>query len=140
MAHEQPRAEIVGNKAVEEAAISFVLDYERRRGRAARDTRHAGAAADVVSDGRIIEVKAASRSARGQDLWLEVRQVEQARANPEFHVYVVDNIRQGDPAKFQLMDLHGATLARLLARAKEQRYFTVPFPVSEYDRLVADVD
>jgi hypothetical protein len=27
-------------------------------------------------------------------LWLEVRQVEEAKANPDFYVYVVVNVRQ----------------------------------------------
>ena len=124
---------IVGNHAVEAAAIQWVLAHERAKGREARDARHRGEAADVISEGRVIEVKAYGGSARGSDLWLEVRQVEEAKGNPEFHVYVVENIRQGDPTRFRLIDLHGETLARLLDRAKEQRYYTVPFPVAVYD-------
>ena len=135
--HEQvtglPARELVGNKAVEDAAIAFVIDHERRSGRVARDTRGRGAAADVESDDRIIEVKAAGGSARGADLWLETRQVDEARRNPNFHLYVVDNVRQGDPGVFGLVDLHGEVLNRLLERAKEQRYYAVPFPVSVYD-------
>lgn len=125
--------EIHGNHAVEDAAIRWVLAYERAQGREARDARHQGEAADVISSGRVIEVKAYSGSARGSDLWLEVRQVEEARQNKDFHVYVVENVRQGDPSLFRLIDLHGETLARLLDRAKEQRYYTVPFPVAVYD-------
>lgn len=71
--------EVVGNKAVEDAAIAYVINYEGRHGRTAHDTRHRGAPADVQSEGRLIEVKAAGRSARGFDMWLEVRQVEEAR-------------------------------------------------------------
>ena len=48
--------EIQGNKQVEDAAISFVMDYERSRGRTPRDSRYRGAPADVESSGRIIEV------------------------------------------------------------------------------------
>lgn len=129
---------LTSNKDVEDAAIAFVIDHERRQGRTAYDTRHRGAPADVQSDDRLIEVKAAGRSARGQDLWLEVRQVEEARVNPHFHVYVVDNIRQGDPDKFRLIDLHGEALARLLERAKERRYYSVPFPVAVYDKLAGN--
>lgn len=132
--------DIVGNRAVEDAAIAFVVEYEHRHGRRAHDTRGRGAAADVESDDRIIEVKAAGRSARGFDLWLEVRQVEEARTNPTFHVYVVDNIRQGDPGQFRLIDLHGDPLQTLLERAKEQHYFAVPFPVAVYDRLLREGD
>lgn len=69
----------------------------------------------------------------GSDLWLEARQVEEARRNREFYVYVVENVRQGDPVRFTLKVLGGDRLARLLERAKEQRYYTVPWPVSDYD-------
>jgi hypothetical protein len=118
---------------VEDAAIAFVINYELGFGRLATDTRGTGAPADVESDGRIIEVKAAGGSARGADLWLEAKQVVEAHGNPQFHLYVVDNVRQGDPSRFGLVDLHGDQLLELLQRAKEQRYFTVPFPVGVYD-------
>lgn len=136
---EEPQSRaLTSNKDVEDAAIAFVIDHERHHGRTAYDTRHRGAPADVQSDDRLIEIKATGRSARGQDLWLEVRQVEEARVNPNFHVYVVDNVRQGNPDKFRLIDLHGEVLARLLERAKEQRYYSVPFPVAVYDELAGD--
>ncbi|CAB4922405.1 unannotated protein [freshwater metagenome] len=128
-------APIVGNHKVEAAAIHWVLVYERGQGREARDSRHQGEAADVISSGRVIEVKAYGGSARGSDLWLEVRQVEEARQNPDFHVYVVENVRQGDPSLFRLIDLHGETLAQLLERATEQHYYTVPLPVAVYDAV-----
>lgn len=130
-----PFPEITGNRRIEDAAIAYVIEHERRQGREARDTRGRGQAADLESDGRLIEVKAYGKSGRGEDLWLEVRQVEEARRNPAFHLYIVENIRQGDPARFMLRDLHGDVLAALLDRAKEQRYYTVPFPVAVYDAL-----
>lgn len=68
----------------------------------------------MESDDRIIEVKAAGGSARGPALWLEPRQVEEARHSPQFHLYLVDNVRQADPARFGLVDLYGETLPRLL--------------------------
>lgn len=129
--------QIHGNHEVEAAAIEWVLDYERSRGREARDSRHHGEVADITSSERVIEVKAYGGSARGNDLWLEVRQHEEAKRNPNFHLYLVENVRQGDPAKFRLLDLHGAQLAQLVGRARERRYFTVPFPVAVYDRLAA---
>jgi hypothetical protein len=110
-----------------------VIAKEREAGRTARDVRGTGAAADVDSPPRTIEVKAFGRSARGSDLWLEVRQFQEARHNHEFYVYVVENVRQGDPAQFTLKVLAGERLAKLLARAKEQRYYTVPWPVADYD-------
>lgn len=41
----------------------------------------------------LAEATGVKRSARGGNLWLEVRQVEEARTNPEFHIYVVENVR-----------------------------------------------
>ena len=105
--------ELVGNAAIENAAIQYVIAYETAQGRTAIDTRGKGAPADVKSDSRIIEVKAFGRSARGQDLWLEARQVAEAELNPDFWVYVVDNVRQGDPVKFGLRLLGGELLAKL---------------------------
>lgn len=125
----------MNNKSVEDAAIAFVLDYERRAGRAAHDVRHSGAAGDVDSTDRVIEVKAYGNSARGDFLWLEARQYNEARHNRNFWVYVVDNIRQGDPRQFGIVALGGAELATLLNKAKEQRTYTVTLPVKVYDEL-----
>lgn len=101
---------LVGHKAIEDAAIAFVIDHERRQGRAARDTRHRGAAADVASEGRVIEVKAFARSVRSSGfLMLETRHVEEARHNANFYEYLVENVAQGDPAKFELRVLGGST-------------------------------
>ena len=136
---DEPYEPLTTNHSVENAAIRFVVAYEREHGREASDTRGRGAAADLESeDGRLIEVKAYGRSARGTDLWLETRQFDEARSNPAFHVYVVENVRQGDPAGFRLIDLHGDVLARLLERAKPQNYVTVPFPVAVYDAANAN--
>lgn len=113
-----------------------MLEWEGAHGRPAHDTRGRGAAGDVASQARTIEVKAYGGSARGQDLWLEVRQVEEAASNPDFWLYVVENVRQGDPAQFRLLQIGGKALRSLLARAVERRYFTVPWPVAVYDALV----
>ncbi len=128
---------LVGNRAVEDAAIAYVIAHEQVSGRQARDARGTGAAGDLVSDERVIEVKAYGRSSRGQDLWLEVRQVEEARRNADFWLYIVENVRQGDPAQFRLLQLGGQDLATLLGRARERRYYEVPFPVAVHDRLSA---
>lgn len=125
--------ELTNNRAVEDAAIAWVLRIEREAGRESADTRGTGAAADVSSPPRLIEVKAYGKSARGQDLWLEPRQVEEADRNPDFYIYVVENVRQGDPAAFTLRVLGGETLRVLLQRRREQRYFTVPWSVKLYD-------
>jgi hypothetical protein len=136
---DEPYERLTTNRSVENAAIKFALAYEREHGREASDTRGRGATTDLESDdGRSIEVKAYGRSARGTDLWLETRQFDEARSNPAFHVYVVENVRQGDPAGFRLIDLHGDVLARLLQRARPESYVTVPFPVAVYDAANAN--
>src|ERR1022692_35459 len=55
-------AELVGNKAIETAAIEWVMELERTAGRQPRDTRFAGAPADILSPPRVIEVKAFGKS------------------------------------------------------------------------------
>ena len=125
--------EIPGNKWVEGAAIAWVIELERAAGRAPRDTRHRGAPADIESPPRLIEVKAFGTTNRGLELWLDAREVDEARANSNFYVYVVENVRQGDPALFTLRVLGGERLRRLLEPAKEQRYYTLPWPVADYD-------
>jgi hypothetical protein len=111
----------------------------RMPGRRPRDTRYQGAAGDIESPPRLIEVKAFGGSNRGFGLWLEVRQFEAAQRNPNFCVYVVENVRQGDPARFSLKVLGGERLRRLLQRAKERRYFEVPWPVADYDSSPGEV-
>ncbi len=122
------------NKSVEDAAIAWVMQLERAAGREPRDTRYqATSPGDIESPPRVIEVKAYGTTCRGQDLWLEVAQVEAARRSPDFYVYIVENVRQGDPSQFTLKKLGGDQLRRLLLRAKEHRYFTVPWPTADYD-------
>src|SRR5438105_2196295 len=125
---------VVGNKAIEEAAVAYVMGLERQAGRNPEDRRYAAAfPADIESAPRVIEIKAVGGSQRGWFLPLEMAQVEEARRNPNFFVYVVDNIAQGDPDLFGLRILGGQLLARLLDSARERRYYEVPFPVAEYD-------
>jgi hypothetical protein len=97
--------------------------------------RYQGAAADLESGERVIEVKAVGGLLRGYGLPLEVRQVDEARRNPNFYVYIVENVAQGDPTKFELRVLAGEQLQRLLAHARELRYYEVPLPVAEYGRI-----
>ncbi len=131
---------LVGNKAVESAAIDWVMTLERMAGRNPRDARYERGPADIESPPRVIEVKAFGKSNRGFDLWLETRQVEEARSNPNFYLYVVENVRQGDSSLFTLRVLGGDHLQRLLRRAKEQHYFTVPWPVADYDSCPMGLD
>jgi hypothetical protein len=83
----------------------------------------------------VIEVKAFGRANRGYDLWRETRQMEEARSNRDFYLYVVENVRQGDPALFTLRVLaRDRLLTRLLERAKEQRYWRLGGCIVEADR------
>jgi hypothetical protein len=127
---------IVGNKRIEDAAIAFVIELERRAGRDATDTRHRGAAADVESGGRTIEVKAFGGWLRTQGaLLLEARQVDEAKRNSEFYVYVVENVAQADSSKFELRVIGGEQLQELIAAGKEHRYFEVPVRAAQYAKL-----
>ena len=116
------------------------MELERAAGRQPQDTRYTGAPADIESPPRLIEVKSFGTTNRGYDLLMEVRQVEEARRNPDYYVYVVENVRQGDPGGFTLRVLGGARLQRLLARAREYRGYSVPWPVADYDACSLGLD
>ena len=127
-------AELVSNKTVEDAAIAWVMSLERAAGRLPVDTRHRGAPADIESPPRIIEVKACGKgSFRGEALALEARQVAEGLRNPDFFLYLVENVRQGDPALFTLKVFQGPRLRKLLERAKPWGTMAVPLPVADYD-------
>ena len=81
----------------------------------------------------MIEVKAAERSCRGNDLSLETRQVEEAEANPYFYIYVIENIHQGNPANFTLRVLGCADLHHLLARKRKRATSPCRGPRPLYD-------
>src|SRR5205085_428563 len=66
--------ELRSNKAIEDAAVGWVIESEQRAGRDARDTRYRREPADIESPPRLIEVKACGGSMRGTDLWLEPTQ------------------------------------------------------------------
>jgi hypothetical protein len=133
-------AELLTNSGVENAAIQWVMSIEREAGRQPRDVRYARSAGDIESPPRLIEVKAVGRSARGGEIPLEPRQFAAACENPNFYLYVVDNIRQGNPELFQLRVLGGEVLQRMLLRVKERRYYSLPWSTSEYDRCPLGLD
>ncbi len=128
------------NKQIEDAAVAWVMQLEAAAGRVPSDTRYRGAPADIESPPRIIEVKAFGTTNRGFDLWLETRQVATARSEANFYVYVVENVRQGDPQHFKLKVLDNVHLLRLLERAKHQSYYTVPWPTRDYDETGSLLD
>lgn len=109
------------------------MELERANGRQPQDTRYKNAPADIESPPRLIEVKAFGTTTRGYDLPMEVRQIDEARRNPNFYLYVVENVGQGNPAEFTLRVLGGPRPQRLLERAKEYRGYYVPWPAADYD-------
>ena len=119
------------NREVENRAIAAVIAYELSQGRNARDAR-GQCAGDVLSDDRVIEVKAYSRSARGTQLWLEPDQYAHALDNPNFWIYVVDQIADGAP---HVIPIGGDDLVTLAASASESTYYLAPLRVGDYDRL-----
>lgn len=127
-----------GPKQIEDAAIAFGMQIERAEGREPVDTRADKAAvADLVSGDRVIEVKAAGATSRGFELWPEPNQYREAGTNPDhFQLYLVENVRQGDPAKFRLLRIGGEQLAQVLPKAKHQEYRILPVPVAVYDQLM----
>jgi hypothetical protein len=130
----EPPEPLSGNRAIEDAAVAWVITLERQAGREPIDRRYEAAfPADLESPPRIIEVKAVGGNQRGWFLPVETAQADEARRNPDFWIYIVDNVRQGDPAQFRLKLLGGEQLARLLEKAKERRYLEVPVPVAEFD-------
>jgi hypothetical protein len=125
---------ISGGKAVEAAALLWVMELERIAGRSPVDRRYERAfAGDIWSEPRTIEIKAASGDYRGWFLPLEPVQLEAARSDENFYIYIVDNIGQGDPADFGLRVLHGEQLRRLAAKAVTRTYHEMPVPVKEFD-------
>lgn len=125
---------LTGNRNIETAAIQWVMGLERTTGRFPVDKRSDPRyPADIDSPPRVIEVKAVGADARGQDLPLEVAQIERAKVDPNFYLYVVDRIAQGNPASFRLKVFAGERLARLIDRVREQRYYELPMPVAEFD-------
>jgi hypothetical protein len=106
--------------------------HHGRRSRSFVEETPAYKAGYIASPLRTIELKAIARSARGSELPLETPQLEAALNDPDFYLFVVDNVRHGDPGQFKLRILGRERLQRLL-RVKEQRYYALPWPVAGYD-------
>jgi hypothetical protein len=121
------------NNQVENAAIAWVIAYEKAHGRTARDKRGKGPT-DIESPPLLIEVKAFGASGRGEQLWLEPSQFNVA-TDPNFRLYVVENVRQGDPGQFTLRILEGKQLGEMIAKAKERNYFLLPWSTTIYDKM-----
>ncbi len=125
---------LVGIRAIEDAAIEYVMRLEREAGREPVDRRYDAAfPADISSPPRTIEVKAVGKDQRGWFVPIETRQYDAARSDDTFFLYVVDNIRQGDPSAFRIKVFGGEQLQRLLENAKKREYWEMPIPVAEFD-------
>jgi hypothetical protein len=125
--------------AVEDAAVRWVMAYERERGREPVDRRFDKAfPGDLESPPRIIEVKATGTSYRGWFLAMQPVQVEHALTDATFCVYVVENNAQGDPSRFTLRILEGDHLRQMAAKATERRYFEVPWPTADYEATAVE--
>jgi hypothetical protein len=74
---------LVGNRAIEDAAIQYVMELERLAGREPIDRRYEAAfAGDIYSAPRTIEVKAVGKDQRGWFVPIETRQYDAARGDP----------------------------------------------------------
>jgi hypothetical protein len=81
-----------------------------------RKTSAAGKPYDISRPPRKIEIKAFSRSARGQALALEQSQVAEARRDPaNYYLYVVDHV--ADPSQTAVRIVHGDLLTGIHDRA-----------------------
>jgi hypothetical protein len=108
----RPRA---GSARTEQIAVTRVMALERAAGRLPVDVRWAGEPYDISSPPRKIEVKAFSRSARGEVLALEESQAAEARRDPEnYYLYVVDHT--SSPTRTAVRVIHGDLLAAILDR------------------------
>jgi hypothetical protein len=136
---EEPGGGLRGH-AVEQAAVLWVMKYERRHGRNPVDRRHERSfAGDVDSPPRVVEIKATATSYRGWFLPLEPIQLKHAQTDPNFHLYVVENVGQGNPAAFTLRVIGGEHLRRLVSRATERHYYEVPWSTKDYDATVPEL-
>jgi hypothetical protein len=126
---------LLKGKALEDAAVAYVTEYERRHGRTAIDRRYqAGFPGDIESPPRIIEIKSTATSYRGWFLPLQPIQVEHALTDPAFYVYVVEHIGAGgDPSKITLRILGAEHLQKLAAAAIARTSYEVPWPTADYD-------
>jgi hypothetical protein len=62
-------AKLVGNEAIESAAIDWVMGLEHAAGREPRDVRYTGAPCDIVSPLRFKTAVIAGYAGRGLPLW-----------------------------------------------------------------------
>jgi hypothetical protein len=123
-------------KAIHDPAVRWVMQLERAAGRKPVDRRDDPSfPGDIESKPRTIVVSAlAGRSSSGEwALTLGARQFEEARRNPSFYIYAVENTHLGDPTMFSLKVLSGTRLREFLGWARERHYFEMRWPISHRD-------
>jgi hypothetical protein len=123
-------------KAIHDPAVRWVMQLERAAGRKPVDRRDDPSfPGDIESKPRTIVVSAlAGRSSSGEwALTLGARQFEEARRNPSFYIYAVENTHLGDPTMFSLKVLNGTRLREFLGWARERHYFEMRWPISHRD-------
>jgi hypothetical protein len=111
---------------------------ERAAGRLPEDVRRAGKPYDIFSPPRKIEIKAFSRSARGQALALEQSQVAEARRDPaNYYLYVVDHVADhvADPSQTAVRIVRGDLLTGIHDRTPPTTTYWATLRTGEYDSL-----
>jgi hypothetical protein len=127
----------MANAEVERIAIEHVMQLERDAGSEPTDVHSRGVPYDISSPARKIEVKAFSRSARGEAVPLEQRQFQAALDDPDnYYVYVVDNVVSGP----QVRVLHGASLRKMLDGCKPSITYGPMLSTGTYDQMSKGVD
>lgn len=128
------------NAKVEQIAIEHIMELERAAGRFPEDVHRRGVPYDVDSPPRKIEVKAFSKSARGQAIPLEHSQFRAAHDDPDnYYIYVVDNVANPEQA-IGVRVLHGASLRGLLDRCRPSTTYWPTFRTGEYDQTEEGID
>jgi hypothetical protein len=123
-----------GRNANEDAALAWVMQWERSAGRVPRAVlTDPTIPADIESPPRLIAVQAFAKSARSHNLVLDDSQFAEAKRNPEFFIYVVENTASQRFELFGLKVLTGKRLLRLLEGAFQINYLAIPWPESDYD-------
>jgi len=122
----------VRNQEVEYATIKRVLDCERAEGRKPVDARRR-APVDIISSGRHVEVKAFGGSARGGILCLEDAQVREAREGPDCWLYVVDDVRDADPAHSGVIRCSRDEAVQLIERGRQHVHVETTLTVADCD-------
>ena len=96
------------------------------------DVHNRGVPYDIESPPRKIEVKAVSKSARGEGIPLEARQFNAAREDPDnYYLYVVDNVASGP----QVRVFHGDSLRKMLDDCKPSTTYWATFRTGTYDQM-----